>query len=72
MGAFFMPGNQKGGASMLFTEGKDQVFERMMQERPSFGRRLDKTPKERDCPHCLYYDNKMKKCSLDRCIVFRD
>ncbi len=57
---------------MLFTEGKDQVFERLMRERPSSGRHTDNTPKDRDCPHCLYYDNKSEKCGLERCIVFED
>ena len=57
---------------MLFTEGKTQEYERLMQERPCFDRRADKTRKKRDCPHCLYYDKKMKKCGFERCIVFVD
>ena len=55
---------------MLFTEGKTQEYERLMQERPCFDRRVDKTRKKRDCPHCLYYDKKTKKCGSERCIVF--
>ena len=57
---------------MLFTEGKDRVYERMMQERPGFDRRPDKTMKERDCPYCLYYVHKAKRCGLKTCIVFKD
>lgn len=57
---------------MLFTEGKDRIFERMMQERPSSGRRPVNAPKDRDCPHCLYYDDKSEKCGLERCTVFED
>ncbi len=25
---------------------------------------------ERDCEHCLYYAEKDKKCSLQKCVVF--
>ena len=57
---------------MLFTEGKSREYERMMQQQPGFDHRSVKTMKERDCLHCLYYDNKAKKCSLGKCTVFRD
>jgi hypothetical protein len=72
IGAFFMPENQKGGASMLFTEGKLQGYERMMQQKPDFGRNPIKTMKERDCPHCLHFNQKAKKCGLRKCAMFKD
>lgn len=57
---------------MLFTEGKSQAYERLMQEKPCFDRHPVKTMKERDCPHCLHYDNEAKKCGLGKCPVFQD
>lgn len=57
---------------MLFTEGKSQEYERMMQQMPGFDRRPVKTMKERDCPHCVHYDPKSKKCALKACIIFQD
>ncbi|MEA5047101.1 MAG: hypothetical protein VB034_00690 [Eubacteriales bacterium] len=62
---------------MLFTRGKDREYERMMQEKPGFGRRRQKekniqfaTAENKDCPYCLYYDGKRKRCSMDSCPVF--
>ena len=43
-----------------------------MQQTPGFDHRPVKTMKERDCPHCLYYDQKAKKCGLKACTVFKD
>jgi len=57
---------------VLFTVGKDLEYERMMQETPGFYRRPVTTMKERDCKHCLYYDEKSRKCSLKKCVVFED
>ncbi|MPM85518.1 hypothetical protein SDC9_132599 [bioreactor metagenome] len=72
MGAFLLPENQRGGVFVLFTEGKSQAYERLMQEKPCFDRHPVKTMKERDCPHCLHYDNEAKKCGLGKCPVFQD
>ena len=57
---------------MLFTVGKDREYERIMKETPGFDRRLIRTMKERDCEHCLYYDDQTRKCSLEKCAVFED
>ena len=59
---------------MLFTEGKDRNYERMMQGKPGFQRNRRRTvlpnAKQRDCPHSLYYNETLKKCNLETCIVF--
>lgn len=57
---------------MLFTTGKDRKYERLMCESPGFDRRPIRTMKERDCKHCLYYDETLRKCSLEKCAVFED
>ena len=61
---------------MLFTEGKAQEYERMMQQKPGFhrGKREIRFPtaKHRDCPHCLYYDVALQKCGLEKCSVFKE
>lgn len=57
---------------MFFTEGEDLEYERMMRETPGHNRRIIKTPKERDCPHCFYYDKRLKGCPFDYCPVFAD
>lgn len=57
---------------MLFTEGKRREYERIMQEKPGFDHRPVKTMKERDCKHCLYYDESCRKCSQEKCVVFED
>lgn len=62
----------KWGASMNFTEGKLLEYERMMREKPGFDRRPVKTMKERDCKHCLYYDDHRQKCGMKKCAVFDD
>lgn len=58
---------------MFFTEGKSQEYERMMREKPGFVHPpiKAKTHKERDCPHCLYFDKETKNCGLDGCLVFQ-
>lgn len=60
---------------MLFTEGKDRKYERMMQEKPGFQRDRRRTvfpnARQRDCPHCLYYNETLKKCGLETCVVFK-
>ena len=59
---------------MLFTEGKDRNYERMMQGKPGFQRNRRRTvlpnARQRDCPHCLYYNETLKKRNLETCIVF--
>jgi len=60
---------------MLFTEGKDRKYERMMQEKPGFQhdrrRMVSPNARQRDCPHCLYYNETLKKCGLATCVVFK-
>lgn len=58
--------------AVLFTEGKHREYEYIMQETPGFDRRPAITRKERDCKHCLYYDEKSRKCNKARCLVFGD
>ncbi len=57
---------------LIFTEGKHRFFERLMQGKPNFDQRPIRTPKERDCKHCLYYNERKKKCTQNKCIVFDD
>jgi hypothetical protein len=57
---------------MLFTDGKLLKFERMMQERPHIYREPANKTLDRDCPHCLYFDNHLHKCSKGKCVVFND
>lgn len=57
---------------MIFTEGKHRFFERLMQQKPDFDRHRVLTMKERDCKHCLYYDELLRKCGKERCVVFDD
>jgi len=61
---------------MLFTEGKDREYERMMKEIPGMERKQKKiffaTAENKDCPYCLYYENKEKRCKYDHCIVFSE
>ena len=60
---------------MLFTEGKDRNYERLMQEKPGFQRdrrrMVSPNARQRDCPHCLYYNETLKKCGLATCVVFK-
>ena len=67
---------------MLFTKGKHRQYESLMQEKPGFDKRhtghkilKDKTiqfetAENKDCPYCLYYAEKKKKCRMPNCIVF--
>lgn len=60
---------------MLFTKGKHREYERLMQEKPNFGHGKRKpivfaTAENKDCPYCLYFDEKSKKCGMPNCIVF--
>ncbi len=68
---------------MLFTKGKHTQYERLMQEQPGFdgirhtGRRIQKdktiqfaTAENKDCPYCLHYSKKGKRCKYDKCIEF--
>jgi len=63
---------------MLFTEGEDREYERMMKEVPKHYREPIKQQSpvdledERDCPYCLYYENKGKRCKYEHCIVFAE
>ncbi len=57
---------------MLFMVGKDREYERLMKQIPGFDRSPIRTMKERDCKHCLYYDEQLRKCSLEKCAVFED
>lgn len=60
---------------MLFTEVKDRKYERLMQEKPGFKRdrrrMISPNARQRDCPHCLYYNETLKKCGLETCVVFK-
>ena len=75
MALFLCPEVAEGGAYMLFTEGKDRNYERMMQEKPGFQRdrrrMVSPNARQRDCPHCLYYNETLKKCGLATCVVFK-
>ena len=64
---------------MLFTEGEDAAFERMMQEVPRPLKRRQKyednrlrgpTIEERNCPDCIHYDSRRKQCKKEKCVVF--
>lgn len=59
---------------MLFTEGRDREYERMMTEVPKERHNVKKTQTVleiiRDCQHCMYYKSKEKRCKFNRCIVF--
>ena len=57
---------------MLFMVGKDREYERLMKQTPGFDRKPVRTMKERDCEHCLYYDEQSRKCSQKKCVVFED
>lgn len=55
---------------MIFTGGKDRFYERLMRQKPDYRRHFAPQKKERDCKHCLYYDERLQKCSQEKCIVF--
>ncbi len=57
---------------MFFTEGKLTEYERMMKEKPGFDRRHVKTKKEKDCEHCLHFNESLGKCSQEKCVIFDD
>lgn len=57
---------------MLFTEGQLLKYERIMQEKPVHSRKPIKTMDERDCKHCLYFDERCRKCSKEKCAIFND
>ena len=57
---------------MLFTEGRLREYECTMKEKPVYDRRLTKTMDERDCKHCLYFDEHCRKCSKKKCALFND
>ena len=57
---------------MYFTEGQLCKYERMMQEKPGFNRRPIKKMEERDCKHCLYFDDHHQICSKEKCVVSDD
>jgi len=57
---------------LLFMVGKDREYERLMKQMPGFDRKPVRTMKERDCEHCLYYDEQNRRCSHKKCVVFED
>lgn len=57
---------------MLFTEGKLKEYECMMTQKPGFDKRPIRTMAERDCKHCLHFDEKKKRCKFNKCAVFDD
>jgi len=57
---------------MYFTKGKLIEYERMMKETPGFNHRPVKTMKERDCKHCLNFDQSLGKCGKEKCVLFDD
>ncbi len=61
---------------MLFTEGTDRHFERMMTGKPGwdngYERRQEETIARRDCTHCLHYINKTDICKHDICPYYED
>lgn len=57
---------------MLFTEGQLHKYERMMQEKPVYDCGHVKTMDKRDCKHCLYFDERCRKCSKKKCTLFND
>lgn len=57
---------------MYFTEGRLRSYERMMQEKPKYENGPVKTMQNRDCQHCLHYNKQLKKCSKEKCVIFKD
>ncbi|MEG1547538.1 MAG: hypothetical protein RR232_02165 [Clostridia bacterium] len=55
---------------MNFTEGKGLEYERLMKQKPGFHKKRDKTSRERDCHHCLYWNEALQQCLREKCIVF--
>ncbi|MBZ4647660.1 MAG: hypothetical protein JG777_3149 [Clostridia bacterium] len=58
---------------MYFTEGRLRAYERMMQEKPKYGREPVEEPvkpaRERDCEHCLRFDKHIGKCSKEKYVI---
>ncbi len=57
---------------MYFTEGRLRSYERMMREKPKHKNDPVKTMQDRDCQHCLHYNKQLKKCSKEKCVIFKD
>ena len=57
---------------MYFTGGRLRTYERMMQEKPRPEHNPAKTMPDRDCEHCLHYNTQHKKCSKEKCTVFKE
>lgn len=57
---------------MYFTEGKDLEYEKMMREMPGFNRGEIKPKEKVQCPSCLYYNKKKKKCPHKACLIPED
>ncbi|MEA4964080.1 hypothetical protein [Lutispora sp.] len=57
---------------MYFTKGRLRPYERMMQEKPKYENDHVKTMHDRDCQHCLHYNKQLKKCSKEKCVIFKD
>ena len=63
---------------MLFTSGQDRKTERLMLQKPNFNKQGRRKPiffpdkYHRDCPYCLYFLKRGKKCGLEKCTVFED
>ncbi len=57
---------------MYFTEGELIEYERMMKETPGFDRRHIEAMKERDCRHCLHFDESLDKCRQEKCVLLDD
>ena len=57
---------------MYFTEGRLRSYERMMQEKPKYENGPVKTMQDRDCQHCPHYNKQLKKCSKEKCVIFKD
>jgi hypothetical protein len=57
---------------VYLTEEQLREYERMMREKPGHDRRPVKTMDERDCKHCLYFDEHCHKCSKEKCTLFDD
>lgn len=57
---------------MHFTEGPLRAYERLMQEKPGHDRKPVKEAENRDCKHCLHFDEYKRKCGKKNCVIFDD
>ncbi len=57
---------------MHFTEGPLRAYERIMQEKPKHDSEPAKTVQDRDCKHCLHFDEHHHKCSKKKCVIFNE